>query len=58
MELVFTKHFEARISGKSGFLDLQALESYFSWCFSKDRLVEYPNLSVFFGAINASDSVV
>lgn len=28
VELVFTKHFEAQISGKSGFLDLLALESY------------------------------
>jgi hypothetical protein len=47
VELVFTKHFEAQISGKSGFLDLLALESHFSWCFSKDRLVEYPDLSIF-----------
>ena len=47
VELVFTKHFEAQISGKGGFLDLLALESYFSWCFSEDRLVEYPDLSIF-----------
>lgn len=47
VELVFTKHFEAQISGKSGFLDLLAFESYLSWCFSEDSLLECPDLSIF-----------